>query len=404
MKAVLATCGSLGDVQPMLALSLALQDAGHDVLLAGPPEKAGWAQQLGCPFHPVGAVVTAVIDGMKDAHSIGAIPVFMSFLRQEILSQFQTFPEVISGAEVVIGASLVFGLSSITESMGIHYRYVAFTPQLLPSGFHPFFAFKNQRLPRWYNLATWRIAFVLDRLNLTLLVNKERKKLGLSPIKNGWLHILGDNVIVASDKVVYQVPRDVKLGFSQTGYMHLEQPDQENAELEEFLDSGTRPVYAGFGSMPIKDQAANVPMIIRAARAAGRRIVIAKFWDDPAGFSDSDDIFFIRKYPHLKLFPRMAAIIHHGGAGTTASCAISGTPQIVVPHILDQYCWGHQVYKSGLGPKPLWRSKLTYVSLAEAIREATTDDQIKKTAKAVAGKINRQKSLEMAVQSIEAGK
>jgi UDP:flavonoid glycosyltransferase YjiC (YdhE family) len=388
----------------MLALSLALQDAGHDVLLAGPPEKAAWARQLGCPFHPLGADVTAVIDGMKDAHSIGAVPVFMSFVRREILSQFQTFPEIISGADMVIGASLVFGLSSVTESMGILYRYVAFTPQLLPSGFHPFFAFKNQRLPRWYNRATWSIAFALDRLNLTHLVNRERKKLGLFPIKNGWLHILGDHVIMASDKDVYQVPGDVKLGFSQTGYMHLEQPDQENPDLEAFLDSGRQPVYAGFGSMPFKDQAANVPMIISAARAAGRRIVIAKFWDGPSEFPDSDDIFFIRKYPHLKLFPRMAAVIHHGGAGTTASCAISGTPQIVVPHILDQYGWGHQVYQAGLGPKPIWRSRLTYANLAEAIREATTNDQIKQTAKAVSAKIDRQRSLEMAVQAIEVGK
>jgi UDP:flavonoid glycosyltransferase YjiC (YdhE family) len=235
-------------------------------------------------------------------------------------------------------------------------------------------------------------------------VNRERKKLGLPPIKNGWLHILGDRVIVASDKAVYQVPEDVELGFSQTGYMHLEQPDQENAEFEAFLDSGSVPIYAGFGSMPTKDQAGNVPLIISAARATGRRTVIAKFWDGSTEFSDSDDIFFIRKYPHLKLFPRMAAVIHHGGAGTTASCAISGTPQIVVPHILDQYGWGHNVYQAGLGPKPVWRSRLTSANLAKAIMEATTDDQIKQTAKAVSGMIDRQKSLEMAIQAIEAGK
>jgi UDP:flavonoid glycosyltransferase YjiC (YdhE family) len=288
--------------------------------------------------------------------------------------------------------------------MGIPYRYVAFTPQLLPSRFHPFFAFKNQRFPRWYNRTTWKIASILDRLNLTHLVNRERKKLGLPPVRDGWLLVLGDHVIVASDKVVYPVPGDVKCGFSQTGYMHLEQTDQENPELEAFLDSGALPVYAGFGSMPVKDQAANVATIIRAARAAGRRLVMGKVWEGPTPFSDSDGIFLIRKYPHLKLFPRLAAVIHHGGAGTTATCAVSGTPQIVVPHILDQYGWAHQVYRSGLGPKPVWRSRLTAAKLAEAIREATTNDHIKQTAKAVAAKIDRQKSLEMAVQSIESGK
>ena len=65
MKIVLATFGSRGDVQPMLALSLGLQRAGHDVLLAGPPEKAAWAESLGCPFHPLGSDLTAFIDGMR---------------------------------------------------------------------------------------------------------------------------------------------------------------------------------------------------------------------------------------------------------------------------------------------------------------------------------------------------
>ena len=88
-------------------------------------------------------------------------------------------------------------------------------------------------------------------------------------------------------------------------------------------------------------------MIVQAARSTGRRVIICKFWEEPSEFSNSTDVFFIRRYPHLKLFPNMAAVIHHGGAGTTA---ISGIPQIIVPHILDQYYWGYQVYQSYLGP------------------------------------------------------
>lgn len=397
MKIILATFGSRGDVQPMLALSLALRSAGHDVLLAAPPEKAEWAEQLGCPFHPLGGDVTAFIDGMTDAHSPRSALRFISYVRKEMISQFDIFPKIIVGADLVVGSSLVFALSTVAESMGIGYRYIAFTPQLLPSGDHPFPAFKRHGLPKWYNRMTWRVAKMLDQFNLTWLINKKRKQLGLKPVQDAWLHILGQDVIVASDKVIAKVPQDVEPAFAQTGYMHLDQPDLHLPELEAFLSAGPPPVYAGFGSMPKYDQASNVPMMVHAVRSVGRRVVIAKFWDEPSEFSNSDNVFFIKGYPHLKLFPHMAAVIHHGGAGTTASSAISGVPQIIVPHILDQYYWGHQVYQSHLGPKPIWRSKLTSQKLAAAIQECLSNDPIRQKAKAASEMINRQDSLQMTV-------
>lgn len=354
MRIVLATFGSRGDVQPMLALSLALRKAGHDVLLAAPPEKAGWAEQLGCPFSPLGRDVTAFIDGMKDAHSIRAAISFLLFVRRQVFMQFDVFPRIIAGADLVVGSSLVFALATVAESMGIKYRYIAFTPQLLPSGYYPNPAFKHQGLPKWYNRMTWAFIRLLDTFNLTKLINEKRKELGLGPVQDAWQSMMGPRVIVASDRVIAEVPEDVKSPHTQTGYMHLNQPDQYLPELEAFLGAGQSPVYAGFGSMPKHDQAKNVPLIVQAARKTGTRAVIAKFWDEPSEFFNAEDVFFIKGYPHLKLFPRMAAVIHHGGAGTTASGAISGVPQIIVPHALDQFYWGNQVFRSNLGPRPIW--------------------------------------------------
>ncbi len=99
----------------------------------------------------------------------------------------------------------------------------------------------------------------------------------------------------------------------------------------------------------------------------------------------------------------MAAVIHHGGAGTTATTAISGIPQIIVPHILDQYYWGHQVYQSHLGPKPIWRSKLTPQKLSAAIKECLSNDLIIQKARAVSEMINPQDSLDMAVREVLKG-
>jgi UDP:flavonoid glycosyltransferase YjiC (YdhE family) len=400
MKIVLATFGSRGDVQPMVALSLALNSAGHDVLLAAPPEKAVWAEKLGCRFHPLGGDVTAFIDGMEDAHSLSSAFRFLSYVHKEVRAQFDILPKIIAGADLAVGSSLALALSTVAESMGIPYRYIAFTPQLLPSGFHPFPACKHHGLPTWWNRMTWRLGRLFDQFSLTLLINKKRKQLELKPVQDAWLHILSRHVIVASDEVIARVPQDVEPTFTQTGYMHLDRSDQHLPELETFLSAGPAPVYAGFGSMPKQDQASNVPLIVGAARAVGRRAVIAKFWEERSQFSNADDVFFIKGYPHLRLFPHMAAVIHHGGAGTTASSASSGVPQIIVPHALDQYYWGHQVYLSHLGPKPIWRSKLTSHKLAVAIHKCLSDDLIRQQAKAASQMINRRRSLEMTVREV----
>ena len=397
MRIVLATFGSRGDVQPMLALSLALKKAGHDVLLAAPPEKAWWAEQLGCPFSPLGSDVTSFLDGMEDAYSLRAAVNFLRFLRMEVISQFDVFPGIIAGADLVVGSSLVFALATAAESMGITYRYIAFTPQILPSGYHPSPVFKHQGLPGWLNRATWRTSVFLDRFNLTGLVNERRTALGLGPIHDAWQSMMGPRVIVASDKIISGIPQDVTLPCIQTGYMHLDQPDQYFPELEVFLGDGPAPVYAGFGSMPKHDQARTVPLIVQAARKAGTRAVIAKFWDEPSEFSGAEDVFFIKGYPHRKLFPRMAAVIHHGGAGTTASSAISGVPQVIVPHALDQFYWGNQVYQSNLGPRPIWRSRLTIERLATAIQECLTNDLIRQKARAASEVIQQQDSVEVTV-------
>jgi len=403
MKIVLATFGSRGDVQPMIALALALQSAGHTVLLAGPPEKAVWIRKTGCAFHPLGSDVTAFIDRMQNAHSIRAAAGFVSFLRTEINAQFDLLPDIISGADLVLGASLVFSLSSIAEAMGIDYRYIAFTPQLLPSAHHPFLAFKHQGFPGWMNRMGWHMAAWMDKLNITRLLNRQRRRLGLAPLKDAWAHILGQNLIVASDAEIAGVPPDAAVSCVQTGYMHLTQPPRRLPALEVFLNAGPPPLYAGFGSMPQPDQAKLVPVIVEASRENGLRVIVAKFWEEPSPLSNAEDVFFIRKYPHRDLFPRVAAVIHHGGAGTTATTAISGVPQIIVPHVLDQYYWGHRIFKAGLGPKPIWRVRLTAAGLARAIENTVTRREWTDNAAAVGAKLRRKDALGLAVKEIEGG-
>ncbi len=397
MKIVLATFGSRGDVQPVLALSLALKRAGHQVLLAAPPEKEAWSRKLGCPFTPMGDNITAFVDSMKDAHSLVSALRFLAYLKSAVKDQFRVLPGIIAGADLVVGASLVGALSSVAEAMGIPYRYVAFSPSIIPSRHHPFPAVKRQDLPEGFNRKTWQAARIWDRFTLGAVMNRGRRRLGLKPVKDPWHNMLGSRVMLASDEAISWVPPDAKPRVLQTGYLHLDQEDRHLAALETFLKAGSPPLYAGFGSMPRIDQDNIIPMIVEAARSVGKRLVIAKFREENSGGAPADDLFFLGRYPHLRLFPRMAAIIHHGGAGTVATGAASGVPQIIVPHILDQYYWGNRIYQARLGPEPIWRSRLTAPKLADAIQKALSDQRISQSVKAVAQMIRPQESLDRAV-------
>jgi len=187
----------------------------------------------------------------------------------------------------------------------------------------------------------------------------------------------------------------------QTGYMHLHMPKPDYPELEDFLNSDSPPIYAGFGSMPPKDQARHVPLFIKAARQLEKRIIISKMWPESMDISYSKDVFFIRNYPHEYLFPRTAAIIHHGGAGTTATATRSGRPQIIVPHILDQYYHGYKIFMSGLGAKPVRRSRISLKTITQALTFCLSNPDIQMRAEAVARSIQAEQSLEKTIQIIE---
>ncbi len=348
-----------------------------------------------------GQDVTAFLNQIENSVSLGSSLAFISFVREELKTQFKVLPRIINNADLVIGASLMFGLSSIAQTLGVKYQYIIFTPQIFPSSFHPFLTIKTQNLPNWCNRLSWELIRLVDKFNLTFLINRYRKKMNIAPLGNAWDHILGKNTIVACDRQVLKVPHDVKPGFIQTGYPHLDLPDKTQTDLDQFLASGSKPIYAGFGSMPPKEQNQTVPILVKAARNSGKRIIITKFWKEDFQYQSWSDIFFLKNYPHLKLFPKTAVAIHHGGAGTTATAAISGVPQIIVPHILDQYYHGQKIYLSNLGPKPIWRSKLTVARLTTALKQCLSSPAIQQNAQKTKNLIDQKKSLEMIVKAVE---
>ncbi len=399
-KIILATCGSRGDIQPMIAITLALQSAGHQVQLIGPPENAAWARGLGCPYLGAGRDVSAFIRTFDRPVSLYSGLSFVRFVMQELAWQLKHLPQIIASADLVIGSSLMFGLSSIAEARGIPYRYIAFTPQVLPSKYHPFLPIQTQTLPPLMNRLSWTMADILDRCSLSLLINRYRKRQKLAPVPGAWDHILGPQPIVAGDREIAAVPPDVQKTVIQTGYPHLDLPELPNPDLEGFLESGGKPVYAGFGSMPPKGQKNTIPLLVKTAKALGRRIIIRHPGKAPGKTTADKAVFFIGDYSHRALFPRVAAVIHHGGAGTTATAAAAGVPQIIVPHILDQHYHGRRIFLSGLGPAPIPLSQLTKERLSHALAHCLTSERIRQTARNTGRAIHPAHRLETLVKTL----
>jgi UDP:flavonoid glycosyltransferase YjiC (YdhE family) len=128
-------------------------------------------------------------------------------------------------------------------------------------------------------------------------------------------------------------------------------------------------------------------LVVRAARAAGVRVILSRGW---AGFAANDrDCLVANDIPHSKLFPQMAVVVHHGGSGTTALAARCGAPQVIVPHMTDQFYWAHRIPKLGLGPPSIWRSRLTEKRLTEALRACLMNAEFRTRAREIASALSQ---------------
>jgi vancomycin aglycone glucosyltransferase len=202
-----------------------------------------------------------------------------------------------------------------------------------------------------------------------------RAVLGLAPIQDVISHTLSPRPVVAVDRPLAPVPPDCAGDVTQIRCLHPLDGEPLPPKLESFLEQGEAPVYLGFGSMPDPDPVSTTRQLLEAIERIGCRALISKGW---AGLGDGplpDGVMAIDPVCHARLFPRCAAIVHHGGAGTTHLAARSGVPQILVPHVLDQFYFARRVLDLGIGPPALGRRRLAVPMLVDTIR-ATLDNEL----------------------------
>ncbi|MDD5306224.1 MAG: glycosyltransferase [Deltaproteobacteria bacterium] len=383
-RVLLAPVGSWGDVRPMLALGRALAASGHAVSLAAPPDFEAEAGRLGFAFHAVGRSAEAFLHNESAAvvaRPIERLKVTSRYLVEELSVQFEGLARAAKGAELVVGASLQFAARSVAEALGLPCRFVVFCPQALRSASHPPVIVPWQSMPGSANLFLWRASDLFyDRL-LTKALNRCRADLGLASVRRYTGHMNAVPMIVASDEALAPVPDDVRPRPVQSSAWHLDDDEALSPDLEAFLAVGEAPLYMGFGSMTDPEPERTTAILAEASRISGTRMVLARGWAGLGRDPLPDEILAIDRAPHATLFPRVAAAVHHGGAGTTAAAARAGIPQLIVPHLLDQFFWGARIYRLGLGPRPIPRSKLTVERLAGAFAALRSDPEYAQRAR-----------------------
>ncbi|HWL98689.1 MAG TPA: glycosyltransferase [Nocardioidaceae bacterium] len=384
MRVLLSTYGGRGDVEPVVGLAVQLRALGAEVRVCAPPD---WAERLthfDVPLVPLGPPVRELMHGTKPP-SAADVPRRIAEL---VAEQFAKLPAVAEDCDALVTTGLfpvAASGQSVAEKLGIRYVFAAYCPIYLPSPHHRPQPLPGRAVPP--DVTDNRALNDLDIQNYNAVyggaLNTHRVAIGLPPLDNVRDHVYTDHPWLAADPVLAPWQDTANLDVEQTGAWNLPDERPLPAELEAFLETGTPPVYVGFGSMRAPKDVARVA--IEAIRAQGRRALVAQGWADLGLIDDRDDCFAVGEINQQQLFRRVAAVVHHGGAGTTTTAARAGAPQVVVPQMADQPYFAGRVAELGIGtahdgPTP------TTESLSAALRTTLTPET-RARATAVAGTI-----------------
>lgn len=388
-RIVLAPVGSRGDVQPMLALALGLEARGHDVRFGAPANFEAWIRAHGIPFTALGPDMEA--DLRRHGDRVQVTRHQMRILRSELVpQQFAALPALCAGADLIVGAGLQVAGPSVAEALGVPYAFVAYAPVVLASAHHPPPMVRFQRLPRVVNRVSWRGFDALLGLVLAGPISRGRRNLGLPPVRNVAAYLTASPIVVAADRAITGAQPDLSPAAHLVPALRLPDHGDLPEAVLAFLEAGPPPVLLGFGSMVTHRMRAVIEIFAEAAGEVGVRLLIQAGW---TGVSAPEvrigpHCALIGAAPHHALLPRVRAVVHHGGAGTTTSVARAGRPQLVVPHLLDQFYWAERVRVLGLGPPPtpVWRVRRV-PPVARALRRLVTTAAYERNAATVAAGI-----------------
>ncbi len=413
MHITILTLGSRGDVQPFIALGIGLQQAGYKVKIASQATFESEIRSHGLDFalmsgNPKEGIESAEGQAMLRTknpidfvHRLGNL--LESIMEPVLLDSWQAC----QGTDVIIGGGFPFWGFDIAEKLGIPFYYAYLTPG------YPTTAFPNavtpphlEKLGSIYNRFSYTSTNLLFWQFFSKPVNQFRKSiLNLPPtgIRQNAFTKLEDakvNYLVACSPSVTPKPKDWPNRVHLTGYWFLDTPDNfiPPTDLVEFLKTGSPPVYIGFGSMGGEEAQKIAEIALAALAKTQQRGIFLSGWSGAKNLDLPDTVFQIDNIPHSWLFPQMACIVHHGGAGTTAATFRAGVPGVIIPFFGDQPYWAYQAAKLGVSPPIINRKNLTVDTLAQAITNAVENQSIQKQAAILGENIRSENGVKQVVE------
>jgi UDP:flavonoid glycosyltransferase YjiC (YdhE family) len=323
MRVLFSGNGTRGDVEPLVALALKLRELGAEVRMAAPPDYVERLAEVDVPLVQIGPAVR------KGARKAGLPPGAPELADAMIAEQFGKLQVAAEGCDAVVATGLqtsAVAARSVAESLGIPYHYAFYCPDYLPP--------ERDR----HNEGAFRL--------FGGALNSRRAALGLPPVEKVFDYGFGDRPLLAADPVLAPLGQ-TDVDALQTGAWILPDERPLSAELEAFLEAGPPPVYVSYGSGPAPADAAKVA--IEAIRAQGRRVILAHGWAELALIDDGADCLAVGEVNQRVLFGQVAAVVHHGGAGTTTVATRAGVPQVVTPQKADQPYFARRVAELGVG-------------------------------------------------------
>jgi sterol 3beta-glucosyltransferase len=409
MNVLILTLGSRGDVQPYVALGGGLQKAGHTVKLATTEQFGAFVREHCLEFAPLNGEFLKLIDTSEGKAAVagkGGALKLMQAVKPLMRRMMDEAWSAAGDSDVVLYHPKALGGYSIAEKLGVPPILALPAPLYSPTDAFPSPLLPFENLGGMLNRASHRITIWLASVSMRGTVNQWRKKtLGLPSLKDE-LTWRGRPVLrlYPYSPAVLAMPPDWDGRSVATGYWFLDRPRdwEPPASLLAFLRAGPPPVYVGFGSMPSQDAGRVTHTVLEALDRAGQRGVLATGW---GGLVDHDlptSIYALTEAPHDWLFPQMAAVVHHGGAGTTAAGLRAGVPTVICPFFGDQPFWGRRVAALGAGPQPIPQRRLTVEALRAAMSAAVSDTAMRERAARIGQILRAEDGVGQAVVQIEA--
>jgi sterol 3beta-glucosyltransferase len=409
MKILIITMGTRGDVQPFVALGVGLKQAGHTVTICTSNRFQSFIREYGLNYAYINDELLKLIDTDASRAVIESKGNAFFLWQQTMPVIRQTLDEVWTAAqeaEVLIYHPKALGGYHIAEKLQIPGFMSLLLPLYTPTNAFPSPIFSNLK-GGWYNQLTYQLVPLLTVPYLNVINQWRQERLGLRARTWNEKEILGSHgnsipIFYAYSSHVIPRPSDWNSSTIVTGYWYLDTPTDfaPPPQLCDFLADGKPPVCIGFGSMTGQNPTALTEIVLTALRNTGQRGILLTGWGGMRNAYLPDDVFNLEAIPHDWLFPQVAAVVHHGGAGTTAAVLKAGVPNVIIPFFGDQPFWGQRVEKLGVGPKPIPKKHLTAEKLAAAINVAVNDQEMRQRARSLGAKIQAENGVAQAVNVI----